>query len=75
MTQTFIACVGESNTEFVLYTNIVTRSSKFFLTAMARDWKESQEKRVTLPDIQASTFEGYLQWLNTGIITFAENPT
>jgi hypothetical protein len=36
--------------------------------------KNRKKKRVTLPDIQASTFEGYLQWLNTGIITFAEKP-
>jgi hypothetical protein len=74
MTKTFTACVGQTKKEFTLYTEIATRSSKFFQAALrrdwkGRDWKESRENRVTLAEVHPGVFEGYLQWLNTGTIT------
>lgn len=71
MSETFIVVVGTKKKEFTLYTSIATRSSKFFQAAMSRDWKECQEKRVTLAEVEVNVFQGYLQWLNTGDITFA----
>lgn len=74
MSETFIAVVGTKKKEFTLYTSIAMRSSKFFEAAMSRDWKECKEKRITLAEVQVSVFEGYLQWLNTGDITFTGPP-
>lgn len=69
MTKTFIVSVGATKKEFTLYTEIATRSSKFFQAALSRNWKESQENRVVLAEVHPDVFEGYLQWLNTGVIT------
>jgi hypothetical protein len=69
MTKTFTACVGTTNKEFTLYTEIATRSSKFFQAALRRDWKESRANRVVLAEVRPGVFEGYLQWPSTGVIT------
>jgi hypothetical protein len=42
--------------------------------AMGRDWKESKENRVVLPDVQDGLFETYLQWMNTATIA-ARSPS
>jgi hypothetical protein len=39
---------------------------------VAGDWKEALEKRIILPDTQASVFEGYLRWLYTGHVTIID---
>lgn len=58
-----------------MHTAVTTRSSDFFKAAMSREWKEGQEKEVTLPDTDEQAFEGYLQWLYTGELTLSEeNP-
>lgn len=69
MTKTFIACVGPTEKEFIIYTEIAKRSSKFFQAALSRDWKETHDNRVTLAEVQTDLFESYLQWLNTSVIT------
>lgn len=65
MSKTFVAVVGENQKEFMLHTNVASRSSGFFRAAMNNDWRESQQNRVTLGEIEASEFERYLQWLST----------
>lgn len=75
MSETFVAIVGQNKKKFMLYTAVATRSSEFFRAASRRDWKESREKEVALPEINASDFEGYLQWLNTGEVTFSGEPS
>lgn len=73
MHETFVALVSPRKKEFILHTEIATRSSKFFRTAvMNREWRESQEKQITLYQVDEDDFEGYLQWLNTGELTFAD---
>ncbi|GAB7335545.1 hypothetical protein MBLNU13_g07885t1 [Cladosporium sp. NU13] len=69
MTKTFTVSVGMTRKEFTLYTSIATRSSKFFQAALSRNWQESHENRVVLAEVHPDVFEGYLQWLNTGVIT------
>jgi hypothetical protein len=73
MSATFVVSVGNTEKEFTLYENLATRSSDFFRAAMSRDWKESRERKVVLADAKVDVFEGYLQWLNTGDITFHRN--
>lgn len=70
MVESFVVCVGPEAKELVLIKSIAKRSSKFFQAAMSRDWKEAFEKRVMLPETEVNVFEGYLQWLYTGHITF-----
>jgi hypothetical protein len=73
MSATFIVSVGNKEKEFTLHENHATRSSDFFRAAMSHDWKESREKKVVLADAKGDVFEGYLQWLSTGDITFHRN--
>lgn len=75
MSETFLVLVGDDQKPFTLYKNIATRSFKFFQAAMNRNWLECQEENVTLAEVQVGTFECYLQWLNTGDITFEGDPS
>ena len=70
MRKTFVAVVGEDKTEFTLYTNVASRSSKFFQAALGKVWQESLQNRVTLKDVKAIEFETYLQWLSTNDHSF-----
>lgn len=75
MSDTFAVFVGEGKRKYVLHTGIATRSSGFFRAAMEREWKESRDKQITLAETNEDIFEGYLQWLNTGDITFSGPPS
>lgn len=75
MSKTFVAIVGKKGKEFVLHTDVASRSSEFFRAAMNNDWKESQQKRVTLKELDAAHFEVYLQWLSTHDRSFLEDFT
>ena len=70
MTERFIVAVGKKAKEIPVITSIAVRSSKFFQAALEHDWKKAHEKRVSLPETRVEAFEGYLQWLYTGQITF-----
>jgi hypothetical protein len=70
MIERFIVAVGKKAKEIPVITSIAVRSSKFFKAALEHDWKEAREKRVSLPETRVEAFEGYLQWLYTGQITF-----
>lgn len=65
MSKTFIAVIGEEKKEFTLYTDIATRSSKFFEAALSKSWQESVQNCVTLKDFKVVEFESYLRWLST----------
>ena len=75
MSETFVAIIGKSRKRFTLHTELAKRSSKFFEAAMSRDWKEAKEKEVVLEEYTVDEFEGYLQWLTTGEVTFAGIPS
>lgn len=70
MTSTFVVCVGKERKEFTLHEHLALRSSDFFTLALRHQWREARERRVTLPEARPGTFEGYLQWLYTGQVTF-----
>lgn len=48
-------------------------SSKFIKSAMTRNWKETVEKRITIPDHESATFEGYLNWVYSKHVTLCEH--
>lgn len=40
---------------------------------MARDWKEAQEKRINIADVEPEIFEGYLNWMYSKEVTLKSN--
>lgn len=74
MAETFQVSVGEQGKDFVMHTHIATSRSPFFKAALTHDWKEAHEKRISLPDCEPGTFEGYLQWVYTSEITLCSAP-
>ncbi|KAF1984040.1 hypothetical protein K402DRAFT_465431 [Aulographum hederae CBS 113979] len=62
--------VGASRTAFYIHESLICGSSEFFKNAMNRDWKESQERSVPLPDDDVEIFDLYSKWLYTGTITY-----
>lgn len=51
------------------------KSSKFMQTSLRGEWKEAREKRVSLPETQASDFKVYLEWLYTDSIAMRDDPS
>lgn len=72
MGTTFVAVIGKQKKGFTLHQSVATRSSKFFKAAMSRDWKGTQQKRVTLEEVKVSEFGSYLQGLSTNDHSFLE---
>jgi hypothetical protein len=64
---TIVVRVGEpaEQRDFTVLHSIATKSSKFMQTTFDGDWRESHEKRVSLPEIKVCDFEVYLEWLYT----------
>jgi hypothetical protein len=42
------------------------------LSALKNDWKEGQERHVSLPDHEPETLEGYINWLYTKGVTLKD---
>ena len=53
----------ESPIPFSVHENLIRASSDFFDKAMSHDWKESEERSVSLPEEDPKTFQLYLHWL------------
>ena len=61
--------VGEPNAcmqKFFVHQSLISARSGFFAKALRGDWKEAQEREVSLPDDEAETFRLYLQLLYVG---------
>jgi hypothetical protein len=69
----FSASKDDDIREFHVPTSLATKSSKFIKAALSRGWKEAQEKRISLPDTDPDTLEGYLNWIYTQRITLQHN--
>ena len=65
---------GDSKQDFNVPEFFAVKSSQFMQTALGGDWKESHEKRVSLPKVRVSDFEAYLQWLYTGHVVLLDRP-
>ncbi|KAH7068220.1 hypothetical protein BKA63DRAFT_581619 [Paraphoma chrysanthemicola] len=53
------------HTDFSVHDNLLRLFSPFFEAALGRDWKESQERIVKLPNCNVHAFRVYFQWLYT----------
>jgi hypothetical protein len=65
--KTVIVPVGPEEQSFSVYKDIICASSKFFKAACSERWIEGKEKKVRLPEVKPSVFQGYLAWLCSGI--------
>ena len=50
---------------FSLHKSLAVRESAFFEKAFSKEWKESEENEVRLPDHEPEHFKVFLQWLYT----------
>jgi hypothetical protein len=66
--------VGAEGEERTVHEKLLCDNSAFFASAMKKEWKEGQERRVPLPDDVTSIVDLYIQWLYVGRI-FSRQPT
>lgn len=53
----------DKHSDFTVHEHFLRAHSPFFEAALGRDWKESQERLVTLPECTPQVFELYTQWI------------
>ena len=58
--------MGSKERIFYIHENILRSTSSFFQAALNQEWKEGQERTITLPDDNPKVFSGYAHWLYTG---------
>ena len=58
--------VGNKRTKFMLHEQTLRSNSKFFEAALSRNWRESTERKVLLPEETTDHFRIYAQWVYTG---------
>lgn len=74
-TETIVVCAGEEQKEFVVHKNVLaTSSSKFLNRMLSNEWRETREKRLSLPETRPEVLEVYLHWMYTGIIVLEPEP-
>lgn len=74
-TETMVICAGEEQKEFTAHKNVLTTSSSKFLQRMlSRDWRETCEKRLRLPEMRPEVLEVYLHWMYTGNVVLGPSP-
>ncbi|KAM0717913.1 hypothetical protein Q7P37_006245 [Cladosporium fusiforme] len=62
--------VGEKEKPFVAHRDIICDKSKFFRAACSKNWRESQERVVRLPEVDEETFHSYLDWIYRNKIVY-----
>lgn len=67
---TIVVNVGEPDQqrEFTVLHSFATKSSKLMQRMFSRNWRESRDGRVSLPETKVADFEVYLEWLYTGYV-------
>lgn len=55
--------VEPAHVDFTVHEDLVRKSSAFFEAALGREWLESKERMVRLPEYAAKDFMIYVQWL------------
>jgi hypothetical protein len=60
--------VGTTKQEFYVHEELLRASSKFFDTALKKEWKEGQEAAVDLRDVEPDQFRAWVKFLYTGRI-------
>lgn len=61
-----LVLVGKEEQKSYIHENLLTSNSDFFKKALTKDWKEGQERIVTMPEIEVDIFKIWMQWLYTG---------
>lgn len=56
--------------EYAVHKSYMVKSSDFMKAALSRDWKETRDHHVTIPDHEPAAFEGYINWVYSDKITF-----
>lgn len=75
-TETVIICAGEEQKEYIVHKNVLATSSSEFLNRMlSNGWRETREKRLSLPETLPDVLEIYLHWMYTGNVIFGLTPT
>lgn len=67
--------VGEEKQKFIVHRDMICKTSNFFKTAVAKDWKEANECEVHLPEQQPIAFQTYLESIynpNVDVCAMAE---
>ena len=55
--------VGPNEQPFLVHKDMICAKSKFFKAACSEHWVEGEEKKVRLPEVDPSVFQGYLSWV------------
>lgn len=60
--------VGPEEAVYTLHENAIVSRSEFVRLALRHDWKEAQERCISMPEDDATAFEVYQTWLYTGTV-------
>ncbi|KAF2098500.1 hypothetical protein NA57DRAFT_75742 [Rhizodiscina lignyota] len=55
--------VGSEKKAFVVHKDLICHYSKYFKAAFGGNFKEAEEKKSNLPDVETETFEIFVAWL------------
>jgi hypothetical protein len=64
--QPVIVYVGEARKPFYVHERLLRSYSGFFDTALKKEWKESDDRAINLPDADHKTFTIWVKWVYTG---------
>lgn len=57
--------VGSNEQPFLVHTQYICKTSKFFAAACLNGWKEDRERTIHLPEVDPQLFQAYLHWIYT----------
>ena len=60
--------IGSTKRRFVAHSDVLTKSSTFFESALKPEWRELKERKIELPNLDATAFSIYLNWLYGGFV-------
>ncbi|KAF2653382.1 hypothetical protein K491DRAFT_718104 [Lophiostoma macrostomum CBS 122681] len=55
--------IGPDHVKYQVHRNLLTHYSEYFQKALSRPWRESEDSKVVLDDIDPSTFDVFINWL------------
>jgi hypothetical protein len=74
-TEIIVICAGEEQKEYLVHRSVLkTSSSKFLKRMLSNDWRETREKRLSLPETRPWILEVYLHWMYTGHVVLEHSP-
>lgn len=75
MSSPIFELVAKDDVTFYVHKDILSHHSQPFNDAISGEWKESDERRILLPDWDATTVGHLVQFLYTGNYNYADPPT